>query len=147
MDNKKKLKQIVIFDIGKQKYATDIDKIISIERPLPITRVPNASIYIKGVINLRGEIIPLIKLNIILKVKDYKETDDMRLIIFKVDDISLAGTVNTIKDIIYIDDSTIRPLSNFNEELDLTYIEGIINVGGTEVTLINIEKLISLSIR
>ena len=76
--------QLVIFKLGEEHFAVDTDKILSINDMMPITKVPNAPNYIKGLINLRGSIKSLVDINLLLNINSNQEQNN--IIILKVDD-------------------------------------------------------------
>lgn len=130
--------QLVIFKLGEEYFAVDTDKILSINDMMPITKVPNAPNYIKGLINLRGSIKSLVDVNLLLNINSDKEQDN--IIILKVDDEELGITVDEVEEVIDIEEEKIQKLETHNSE---SYIKGIIDLDGRLLTVIDIEKLIN----
>ncbi|MBZ4645884.1 MAG: purine-binding chemotaxis protein CheW [Petroclostridium sp.] len=136
------LKQYVVFKLDKEEYALDIQRVVEIVTPTAITRVPKAPNYIKGVINLRGEIIPVMGLRERFNLPPIEETEDTRIIIFKVDDASIGGFVDSVAEVIYLSNDQIESLSNFNYDYSLDFVYGVGKVNQRIITLLNIDKLV-----
>ena len=130
--------QLVIFKLGEEYFAVDTDKILSINDMMPITKVPKAPNYIKGLINLRGSIKSLVDINLLLNIHSSKEQDN--IIILKVDDEELGITVDEVEEVIEIEEQKIQKLETHNSG---AYIKGIIDLDGKLLTVIDIEKLIN----
>lgn len=128
----------VVFKLGKEYYGIPINKVISIEKMQESTRIPNCQNHVKGVINLRGEVISLIDLRLKLNM-DPKEVDNnSRIIVVSNDDIVAGLIVDSSSEVIEIHEESIDnpPTSADNEYL--SYIQGI---GKTEDRLIILLEL------
>ncbi len=130
--------QLVIFKLGEEHFAVDTDKILSINDMMPITKVPKAPNYIKGLINLRGSIKSLVDINLLLNINSHK--DQNNIIILKVDEEELGITVDEVEEVINIEEQKIQKLETHNSE---SYIKGIIDLESRLLTVIDIEKLIN----
>jgi purine-binding chemotaxis protein CheW len=78
-------KQFIVFGLGEERFGIDSLKITTIDRMKTITRVPKTPSYIKGVINLRGDIIPVMDLRLKFNLPVAEETEDTRIIILKLE--------------------------------------------------------------
>lgn len=135
-------KQYVVFTLGKEEYGVDIKKVTTIERIIQIARVPKTQQYIKGVINLRGEIIPIMDLRLRFNMPETQETDDTRIIIVKIEEVSIGIIVDAVAEVIELTDHAIENISNFSSDLSIDYLYGVGKVDDRIVTLLNIEKLL-----
>ncbi|ETI68113.1 chemotaxis protein CheW [Neobacillus vireti] len=131
--------KIVAFKLGDEEYGLDIDQVQSIERIEHITRVPNAPSYVKGVINLRGKVNPIIDLRSKLNLGVAQYTENTRVIIVKYEDIELGLIVDQTSDVIDIDPKAIEIISSDNFNAD--YFRGIAKVDGRLVILIKLAEL------
>lgn len=138
-------KQYVVFLLGKENYGVDIQKVTTIEKIMPFARVPKTPDYIKGVINLRGEIVPVMDLRIKFGMEYREETEETRVIIIKINDISLGIIVDEVDEVLNLSEESIENLSNFSNDLSMDYILGVGKVDGRIVTLLNIEKIAEVS--
>lgn len=136
--------QFVIFNMNGEEYGIDIQKITTIEKLLNITRVPQAPEAVRGVVNLRGEIIPVVELSRKLKMGNATPTDDTRIIIFKIDDLSVGFIVDEVVEVLSIPDEQIENVLQVSSDMSLDYIYGIGKVNDRIVTLLNLDKLIVL---
>jgi len=136
------LNQYVVFKIHEEEYGIDIQKITTIEKLLNITRVPKAPEAVRGVVNLRGEIIPVVELAHKLRMKQSKATDDTRIIIFKIEDISVGFIVDEVVEVLSIPTEQIENATQVSTDVTIDYIFGIGKVEERIVTLLNLEKLI-----
>jgi len=130
--------QLLIFNLGKELFALDTCKIQSINEPMVITRVPKAPPYILGLINLRGNIISLMDINLLLGIP---ETGNLKenIIILELKDEVLGILVDCAAEIIETDDA---PLSEIPDSQRTDYAEGVIKFENRNALLIDMEKLL-----
>ncbi|MCX7708904.1 MAG: chemotaxis protein CheW [Clostridia bacterium] len=138
-------RQYVVFKLGKEEYGVDIKKVTTIERMMQIARVPKTPEYIKGVINLRGEIIPIMDLRLKFSMPSMEETEDTRIIIVKIEEMPIGIIVDAVAEVLELKDDAIENITNFSNDLSVDYILGVGKVNDRIVTLLNIEKLLKLS--
>ncbi len=138
-------KQYVVFMLGKENYGVDIQKVTTIEKIMSFARVPKTPDYVKGVINLRGEIIPVIDLRTKFGMEITEETEETRIIILKINEIPLGIIVDEVDEVLNLTEETIENVANFTNDLSMDYILGVGKVDGRIVTLLNLEKLADVS--
>ena len=138
-------KQYVVFLLGKENYGVDIQRVTTIEKMLPHARVPKTPDYIKGVINLRGEIVPIMDIRTKFGMEVSEATDETRIIIIKINDISLGIIVDEVDEVLNLNEECIENVANFTNDLSMDYILGVGKIDGKIVTLLNIEKLADIS--
>jgi purine-binding chemotaxis protein CheW len=132
--------QVVAFNIENEEYGANILKVTTIERALPVARVPRTPQFVKGVINLRGEIIPVVSLRQRLGFPEIDETEDTRIIIIKIGEIVAGFYVDAVTEVLQIDTTDIERNNNVSSD----YISGLGKVGSRIVTLLNLEKLTTI---
>ena len=86
-------KQYIVVKIGNEQYGIDISYIDTIVRMQKITRVPKAQRHFKGVINLRGEIVPVMSIRLKMKLADDEFTNASRIIILKLEEKGMLGVI------------------------------------------------------
>ncbi len=146
MDTKtlvKDAKQFVVFKAADQEFGADIHKVSIIEKPMNIARVPTTPAYLKGVVNLRGEIIPIVDLRLKFGLPEVPADDDTRIIMFKLNEITLGIIVDAVAEVVSLKESDIESVTSITNDRSLDYIIGIGKTDGRLVTLLNIEKLIT----
>ena len=95
-NKEKEVKQYIVVQIGSEKYGIDISYVDNIVRMQKITRVPKAQEYFKGIINLRGEIVPVMSIRLKMGLEDDTFTSASRIIILKIEDNNINS--NHVKD-------------------------------------------------
>ncbi|WP_114571060.1 chemotaxis protein CheW [Exiguobacterium flavidum] len=100
----------VVFQLGENAYGLDVQSVRSIERLQPITRIPNAASYVKGVINLRGVVTPVIDLRTRLGFETLEETEETRIIIATLEHGDAGFIVDRANEVIEAQDVRIEPL-------------------------------------
>ena len=142
---KDEIRQLVGFIIGKDRFALDILMVQEIIRTPVITNLPNSPVFIEGVINLRGNIIPVIELQKRLNLpgsKD-KKTADSRVIIVNVDNRVTGFIVDSVSKILKVQSGTIEPAPDIvTAGMDSQYIEGVCDIQGELVTLLDFSRIL-----
>ena len=137
--------QYLTFMLAQEQYAVDIlcvEEIRSWEKP---TKIPNAPTYIKGVINMRGIIVPIVDLRLKFNIGEasYHETTVVIVLTYQVDDFSrtIGFVVDAVSDVLNVKKNDIQNSPAFGGCIQPQYIEGLINVDKSVVTLLNVEHL------
>jgi len=130
--------QVVVFNVNKEQFAVEASKVQSINDMMEITKVPKSDGYIKGLINLRGNIISLLDINLLLEIENGTEEQE-NIIILNLKEESVGVTVDQVDEVLEIEEDIIEKVEN---DRNKTYIKGVINFKDRIVTLIDIEKLI-----
>ena len=140
------LKKFLVFKLGKEEYGIDIQKITTIiEKDMNFARVPKTPAFLKGVINLRGEIIPVIHLRIKFGLPDIEDSEETRVVIINMGEIVVGLIVDAVAEVIELGEESIENVTNFGAVLSAEYLLGVGKIDGRIVTLLNLEKLINLS--
>lgn len=135
--------QYIVVKIGSEQYGININYIDNIVRSEPITRVPKTQTYYKGVINLRGEIIPVMSVRIKLGLEPDVFTDKTRFIIVKVDGATIGVIVDQVKEVVTLDDNSIEKVNKANNsDAAANYIDSIGKSNGELISLLDIVGLI-----
>lgn len=139
-------KQYVIFRLGQEEYGIEIQKVQIIERIASITRVPKAPYFIKGVINQRGEIIPVMSLRLKFNLVEEEYTDESRIIIVRMEEDSIGMIVDEVKEVLEFSQESIENIQGFASEVQLNFIQGVGKVNERIVTLLNLKVLIDVTL-
>ncbi len=134
--------QVVAFNLGNEEYAVDILYVQEINRLLNITRVPRAGEHIEGVINLRGNIIPIINLHTRFNLSSSGSEDDKRIIVFQFEDLKVGIIVDQVSEVLRIKQSEIEPASKVYGTVETDHIQGIAKVGDRLMILLDLAKII-----
>jgi purine-binding chemotaxis protein CheW len=143
-EEKEQLMQLVGFTIGKEQFGVDILMVQEIIRSSPITSVPNSPDFIEGVINLRGNIIPVIELRKRLGLYR-KETvlKDSWILILDIDGRVTGFIVDSVTKVLKIVESTIEPPPEVvMAGLANRYIKGVCDIGSTLLILLDFNRIL-----
>jgi purine-binding chemotaxis protein CheW len=134
--------EFLSFTLGEEHYGVDILKVQEIRGYDAVTRLPDAPDYIKGVINLRGTIVPVIDLRLKLRLKEARYDAFTVMIVLNVDDRVVGIVVDSVSDVIPLSQEQIRPTPEFGANVDTRFISGIGTVDDRMLILLDIETLI-----
>jgi len=135
--------KFLIFSLAQEEYGFEIKYVTEIIGIQEITPVPELPEYIKGVINLRGKIIPVMDVRIRFK-KEAREYDDRTcIIVVDINDISVGLVVDRVSEVVTIQDDDIASPPKLNKAFQHKYIKGVGKVSNEVKLLLDIEKLLS----
>jgi len=135
--------EFLSFTLGEEDYGVDILKVQEIRGYDAVTRLPDAPDYIKGVINLRGTIVPVIDLRLKLRMKDARYDAFTVMIVLNVEDRVVGIVVDSVSDVISLNADQIRPTPEFGASVDTRFISGIGTIDERMLILLDIETLIN----
>jgi Chemotaxis signal transduction protein len=133
----------VLFHLGEETYGIGIVHVKGIEKYTNIVPVPNAPEYIQGIINLRGDIIPIISMRVRFHLSKVQVTDETKLIIVKTQDVLIGIEVDKVKEIVEIPDSNISQPPAIIQNENTSYIDRIANINESLVLLLNLDGILS----
>ncbi|MBL8516920.1 MAG: chemotaxis protein CheW [Betaproteobacteria bacterium] len=136
-------RELLTFTIGEEEYCIDILKVQEIRGYDSVTRIANTPEFIKGVLNLRGNIVPIIDLRLKLGLGTPTYNETTVVIILNIGDKVIGAVVDGVSDVITLDAAVIRPAPEFGSALDTKYILGLAPHEDRMLILVDIEKLIS----
>lgn len=136
-------KQYVVFKLSNESYAVDIMNVSEITEPKKSTKVPNAPDFVEGIINLRGEIIPIIDLKKRFDIDNNSKSTDRRIIVVNVENKNVGFMVDTADEVITIDEKDIDPPSNIITKSDRQFITGIGKVEDRILIILDLVKILS----
>lgn len=134
----------VIFKLGSESYGIDISLVSSIEKQVSVVPIPNSLQYIKGIINLRNEVIPVINLKKKFNMKDF-DIPGENAIIVKLPNVTIAFEVDSVEEIHNIDENEIVDMPAIVKTGNLNYFDKVVNVDGKLVILLDLNYLLNES--
>ena len=137
-------RQYIVIKLGEEQYGININYIDNIVRMQKITRVPKAQHYFKGVINLRGEIVPVMSLRLKFGLPVDEITDKTRIIIIKLEQQATVGLiVDQVNEVVTLDEDSVEKTSiDANNDM-AGYISAIGKSKGELISLLNIQLAIA----
>ena len=134
--------QYIVVDVGIEQYGIDIKYVDNIVRMQKITRVPKAQNYFMGVINLRGEIVPVMSIRRKLGLEDDVFTDKTRIIILKPEQHEAIGIiVDNVKEVVSLESSNIEKIQSGRDEKS-RYINAVGKNQDNLISLLNVNGVI-----
>jgi purine-binding chemotaxis protein CheW len=133
----------VIFTLDNEEFGLDIMVVNAIEKFTDLIPVPNAPSFIHGIMNLRGDVIPVFSLRRKFGLSDKAVSEDTRLIITKSNGILMAFEVDGVKEIIEIAPENISETPSIVRGINTTYIQNVANIGGRMIILLNHDGILS----
>ena len=143
-NNEYETTQYIVINIGDEQYGIDIKYVDNIVRMQKITRVPNCQEYFKGVINLRGEVVPVMSFRMKVNLPEVENTNKTRIIIIKLEPNAPVGIiVDAVKEVVTLGDNNIDAASRSSTNNDPSYINGIGKANDTLISLLDLNVVIS----
>lgn len=133
--------EYLTFLLADESYAIDILRVQEIRSYEAPTRIANAPAFIKGVVNLRGIIVPIIDLRLKLNCPTADYNTFTVVIVLNVRDRIIGIVVDSVSDVVELSQGVIKPAPEFNSVLDTSFITGIASVGERMLIVVDIEQL------
>lgn len=131
------------FVLGEEEYGLEILKVREIIGLMEITSVPQTPNFIKGVINLRGKVIPVIDLRLKFGMAEAKPTEETCVIVVDIGEGLMGVLVDTVSEVLDIKDDEIEPPPEFGSSIETEYILGMGKIQGKVKILLDINKVLS----
>lgn len=135
------------FSLAQEHYGIGILKVKEIIGMMPITSVPKTPDFVKGIINLRGKVIPVIDLRLKFEMEEIKYSDRTCIIVVEIDSeemTSLIGiVVDSVSEVLNIQEREIEETPEFGTQLDTEYILGMAKLEGSVKILLDIDRILS----
>jgi purine-binding chemotaxis protein CheW len=122
--------QFLTFNLGEELYGVDILRVQEIKGYTAVTKIPNTPSHIKGVLNLRGTIVPIIELRTKFNMPTIDYTAFTVIIVVVVRDKVMGLVVDAVSDVLNIDKKDIQPPPQFGAKVDVSFLNGIGQSGG-----------------
>lgn len=135
--------QPVVFRLDNEKYGINISYVSGIEYEQTIVRVPNSSRNIKGIINLRGEVIPVLDLRTKFNMANLTASKDAELIIINLPNNKIAIEVDGVEQIHHIDENDIVDMPEIAKSSGAGYFDRVAKLDGKLIIIINPLELLS----
>jgi len=129
------------FNLGEEVYGIEIGYVTEIIGMHPITKVPEVKDYIKGIINLRGKIIPVIDMRLKFRKKPIEYDDRTCIIVIDADDMTMGLIVDKVSEVMSIDGESMAPPPRHMTGIKNKYLQGIGKVGSDVILLLDCKKL------
>ena len=135
--------EFLTFRLGGEEYGIDILKVQEIRSYEPPTRIANAPAFIKGVVNLRGVIVPIVDLRLRLGCETAEYSALTVVIVLNVKGRVVGAVVDSVSDVLELGKDAIKPAPEMASAVDASFITGIGSVGERMLILMDIEGLMA----
>ena len=137
--------QLVVFRLGQEAYGVDIGQVQGIERMQSITRVPHTPSFVEGVINLRGQVTPVLMLRTRFGLKSTEHTKETRIVVVRMEnaDAGVGLVVDAVEGVLRIHSDQVEPPSELVASVEAEYLRGIARIEDNLLILLDLEKVLS----
>jgi purine-binding chemotaxis protein CheW len=135
--------KFLTFLLAGEEYGVEILKVHEIMAMLPVTRVPRTPDHVRGVINLRGKVIPIVDLRRKFGMSD--QTEETCIIVVQVRGLSIGIAVDQVNEVLNIATGDIEPPPSFGTEVDTAFLLGMAKAEGRIRLLLDIERVLTAS--
>jgi len=136
-------RQFLTFNLADEYYGVDILKVQEIKGYTTVTRIPNTPDYLKGVLNLRGTIVPIVDLRLKFGMGVTEPTSFTVVVVVNVQNRVMGFLVDAVSDVLDLDVKDIQATPELGSTIDITFVAGIGNSNDHLVTLLDIDRVLS----
>lgn len=135
--------QFLTFNLAEEFYGVDILKVQEIKGYTSVTRIPNTPEYLKGVLNLRGTIVPIVDLRMKFGMGETQPSSFTVVVVVNVRNRVMGFLVDAVSDVLDLDANEIQPPPELGSTVDITFVKGIGNSNDHLVTLLDIDRVLT----
>ena len=136
--------QVIVFNLGEERYGVEISQVKEIILPTQITRISNVPSYIEGVLNLRGQIAAIINLRKRLGKEPKKNDENTRIIVIELNDAIVGVMVDSVSEVKYLSSQNIDEIPRFLAlKDDSRFLKGVGKLEDGLLTLMDLKELFS----
>lgn len=135
--------QHVIFRLDDEEYGLDIMNVYGIEKDQEVVKIPNTPEYIEGIINLRGEILPVYNLRKKFNLKDKQSSSESKIIVTQANNMQVGFVVDSVAEILHIEDEVIEKAPKIITGVDRKYIKSVAKLKDRMVIILDIDLVLN----
>jgi purine-binding chemotaxis protein CheW len=136
------LRELISFRIGAQEFCVDIMAVREIRGWTAATALPQSPSFVRGVINLRGAVLPIVDLAARLGFEGGETTDRSVIIVAQIGDQVVGLLVDAVSDILTVTDDVIQPTPEVASDTAKTFVRGLLAIDGRMISLIGLERVL-----
>jgi purine-binding chemotaxis protein CheW len=137
-----KIHEIIAFRVGKQEFSINVTSVREIRGWTSATILPKAPRYIRGVINLRGAVLPIVDFAVRLGLPTAEPTARNVIIVVQIEQKQIGLLVDAVSDIITLDHNNIQPTPDVSSEAVSTFLRGLLPVDGRMISLVSLDNVL-----
>ena len=134
--------QQVIFRVNEGEYGLDVSQVNAIETLSDVVPVPNAANHILGIMNLRGEVLPVYSLRTKFSLQEIPVNEQTKIIVTKSNGVTIAFKVDEVKEIIECEEAKLADFPSIARTQETAYVDKVVNHNGRLILLLNQDKLL-----
>jgi len=138
--------QFLTFKLAGEEYGINITRVQEIKGWIPVTRIPNTPDYVSGVLNLRGNIVPILDMRSRFNLDKVEYTHTTVIIVLSVEDAArtrdIGIIVDAVSDVLNVNNEDIKEPPEFGENIHVEFISGLTVAGNTMVMILDIDKML-----
>ena len=135
--------KVIVFELMNKEYVIPVSQVQSIEKMMHITRVPKTPSFVKGVINLRGVVTPIIDLRERFNLQVSEANEHSRMIMIKLEDMEVGLIVDAANDVLDIPLSAIEPQPDVVGSIESEFIGGVAKLDRRLLVMLQLEKVLN----
>ncbi|MBI9060294.1 MAG: purine-binding chemotaxis protein CheW [Labilibaculum sp.] len=135
--------QLVLFDIGTRNFGVDVMSVDRVGQLPEIINKPKSPCYIEGQLNLCGCEMPVVDLHRWFGLHEQERTEDSRVMVANINGMKIGMIVSKVTDVVYIDDTMIKPPTKETENTNLECVLGFANIDEHLVTLVDFDRVLT----
>lgn len=133
---------MISFRIGKQEFCVNVMSVREIRGWTPATPLPHAPPFVRGVINLRGAVLPVVDLGARLGLCSAEPTARHVIIVARIGDQLVGLLVDAVCDILTVTDDALQPTPDIAYDLTKTFVRGLLPIDGRMISLISLDRML-----
>ncbi len=135
------------FKLDKEYFAANVSKVVNILEMTPITKVPKTPSYLKGIINLRGEVLPVVDLRQKLEMDEVNVTANTCILVLEIqhqeEKVHLGAIVDSVQEVMEIEDREIMPNPTSDIGISTEFLQGMYKFDEHFIMILNMQKIFS----
>ncbi len=142
-----KIISYLTFKLGEEVFAANVSKVLNILELSKVTKVPKSPRFMKGVINLRGSVLPLIDTRLKFEMEETEYTTNTCILVLDIDmageSVHVGAIVDSVQEVIELDESLIQPAPSIGTKYKSEFIEGMAKKNDTFIMILNMDLVFS----
>lgn len=136
--------KVIVFKLGSEQYGVEVDQVKTIERMSPMTRVPKTPDFVKGVINLRGIVVPVIDLRGRFNLEETAYQENTRIIIVHIKEMEVGLIVDSANDVVDVNSDSIQDPPEVVGGIRAKYLRGVAKLKDDSLlVMLNLEEVLN----
>ena len=142
-DREEGILQLVTFHVGNEEFGVDILEVREINRMMEITRVPHSPDFVEGVVNLRGQVIPVVDLRKRFRLEALARDKNTRIVVVEMSESVVGFLVDSVSEVLRVSTAKVEPPPAIVAGIESDYIQGVVKLDDRLLILLDLQKLLT----